>query len=233
MIIVKRCFGGFDPFTYLAANLYAAYWPDDPAWTNPGNGGAIVTARDGSGNGRDIVAGGDGATFTANALNGRAGFTFGGTNGRLRGSEAGWGNLAQPFTIIGVVLSLTTNDTGWSSDTSSAGKQMLYRYQALGNYQLFAGWSVSTANGLSATAHVARCVVNGASSELQVYNLASTVTGNAGAGTCAGFRLGYTYAGTSPLSGSLGFVGVYSAAVSSASAADLVAALGSWYGIAT
>lgn len=231
MIIVKKCFGGFDPFSYLTANLYAAWWPDDPAWTNPGNGGSITSARDGSGNGRNLVPGGDGATFTANALNGRGGYTFAGGTGRLRQSEANFGNLAQPYTVIAVSLGHTTNDTFWSSDTNSAGKQVLFRQQALGNYQLFAGAGITTSNGLASSAHVSRCIVNGASSEMEVYNLASLVTGNPSTGTLAGIRLGITYAATSPLTGSLGFVGVYSAAISNASAAELVAALGAWYGI--
>lgn len=224
--------GEFDPFGYLTANLYAAYWPDDPAWTNPGNGGSITSARDGSGNGRNLVPGGGGATFTANALNGRAGYTFAGGTGRLRGSEAGWGNLAQPFTVIAVTLGHTSNDTLWASDENTAGKQVLFRQQALNNYQLFAGSSLVTANGLSTGARVTRAVVNGASSSFECYGLA-TASGAAGPGTLAGLRLGITYAATSPLQGSLGFVGVYSAAIDQATAADLVAALGSWYGITT
>jgi len=89
--------GGFDPFS-LAWKV--AVWADDPDWTNPGNGNAVSSWRDGSGNGFNAVqaTGANQPIYRSSValLNNRAAVDFDGVNDLLTASTT----LSAPFSGI-------------------------------------------------------------------------------------------------------------------------------------
>lgn len=80
---------------------HAAFWADDPSWTNPGDGNTVGSWRDYSGNGRTASQGTGSQQplyrATTAALNGRPSVEFDGVDDRLLAS---WSSVGQPVSLV-------------------------------------------------------------------------------------------------------------------------------------
>lgn len=209
----------------------AAYWADDPSWSNPGDGNAVSSWRDGSGNGYAAAqASGPAQPLFRSAvtnLNGKAGVEFNGTSHAL---AIGTPVVTQSYSVIAVVDMLATAGTPIISDAYGAGRAALFINAGL-TWSAYAGASVlSTSYGPSTGGHAFRFLANNASSALNE-NMRNTA-GTLGASTgFTGITLGAYNGGASNWSNvRIGFWGCYQGDVTAhAGWPDLVSAIGHLY----
>lgn len=90
----------FDPLASI--DWHTAYWADDPLWTDPGDGNAVSSWRDGSGNSRDATqaTGANQPLFRSAVplLNNRGAIDFDGSNDILQ--SAAFTLVNDPITLI-------------------------------------------------------------------------------------------------------------------------------------
>jgi hypothetical protein len=217
--------GRFDPLK--AIPWHSVFWAGDPAWSNPGDGNAVTTWRDGSGNGRDL--GGSGATrplFRASvaALNNRPAVQGDGVDDLL---SVTFTSVPQPYSLV-VVASMAGGTfpaaVGGGAATNGSDMVLVYRSTS-GYFKMFAGSADVGPTSGDANPHAFRAHFNGASSALAV---GSSVTSGS-PGTRAIARLNvcgtpYTAANVKS-SGHVAFVGLVAGDVT---AASNWAALSAW-----
>lgn len=195
----------------------AAYWADDPLWTNPGNGGSVASLRDGSGNGYTLAATGTAQPTFRSAvtnLNGKAGIEFDGTSDALRLNTP---VLTQSYSVVLVAEVLATSGTPIFSDSYGAGRSALF-INAGATWSAFAGSSVLSGGAPSTGKHAFRMLANNASSAINVDG--SNTTGTLGTSTgFTGITLGAFNGGASNWANfRLGFWGVYQGDITAATA---------------
>lgn len=153
---------------------HAAFWADDPAWSNPGDGVGVGSWRDYSGNSRTATQAvvGQKPIYRASvaALNNRAAVQGDGDNDILVSVAIG---LTQPFTMVligSMVVTPTTGPfpAGMTLGNNISGTDLIAMYRTTsGNFALFAGADAATIAG-DDNVHGFRGLFNGASSALRV-----------------------------------------------------------------
>lgn len=224
----------FTPLT--AVSWKAAYWAEDPSWTNPGDGGAVASWRDGSGNSNTITEATNKPTFRSadSNMNGRASVEFDGTNDKLRGTFTS--DSAQPRSIVLIarIRSLGTStpvildtDTGSTKvcalfwDTTDSNKLSLYCGTAQAKYG-----SVST--GL----HAIRAYVSGSSSKINLNGTTTTSAAPTGTQAMSGLTLGTNRTSANFSAITVGFLGIYQGDVTTdVNWPNLVTSLRNLYGV--
>lgn len=219
-----------NPLTLLSWK--AAYWADDPSWSNPGNGNAVPSWRDGSGNGYDVASSGSARpTFRSSVtnLNGKAGVEFDGTSDYLLNASP---VVTQAYSLVAVVDMIAITGTPIISDAGGTGRAALFINAGL-TWSVYTGTSVlSTSYGPSTGAHGFRVLANNASSALNdnMRNTAGTLGSATG---FTGITLGAVTGGASNWGNvRIGFWGCYQGDITGNAAwPDLVSALAYLYGV--
>jgi hypothetical protein len=169
--------------SYVRGLSPAAWFMHQRGITVTGQG--VSQWDDQSGNGRHLLQGTDGARP---ALQADRSILFNGTDELLNAVF----NLAQPLTVYTLLkqVTWTGNDFIWGQNSIG-----LVQVTASPQIQLSAGAALANSSDLAVDTYgVVCCVVNGASSVLQVNNN-TAITGNAGAATISNFGLGASSAG--------------------------------------
>lgn len=217
----------FNPITQVSA-LHAA-WAEDPSWTNPGDGNAVSSWRDGGSNGTDFTNTGSARPLfrsSTAALNSKPTIQFDGTDDYLRGSNPA---QAQPYKIIVV----------WQYVSVTSGRIVGTAGGAGGINTQGAAWRINAGVSLSGgtpntSPHVMRATFDGASSQFWLDGT-SVMSGNAGTNQIVTPQLTLGASGDATPStfgtGHMAFVGVYTGATSDVALAALAADLKTHYGI--
>lgn len=213
---LRRTGSGFNPLTAIAWE--AAGWASDPAWTNPGNGNAVSSWR----NGGSRAGAGDFAQATGNrqplfrssvaGLNGQPALDFDGVNDYIQTANFSSAlTTAATMVVIGKRNGATNIANGRLADTSEAATYttLIANQISTGRIGAYAsGYFSGTGPTQDTAAHLFRLYVNGASSVLAVDT--TTVSGTLSTSNCA-------YLGTggrkslddANLDSSIAFVGLY------------------------
>lgn len=207
----------WNPLTAVAWK--AAYWADDPNWSNPGAGNAVSSWSDGTGNGFTMLQG-TGAKQPlfrtgVTALGGKSAVEFDGVNDFMQATTP---VMTQPYSIVAAleVISLGSGDIVLS-DSVGTGRGLFYWRNATGKWTAYTGtgFLISTPS-ITTGAHVARFGANNTSSTIVVDGVATT--GSVGNSTgYTGITLGAINTGTALWSNiRLGFWGVYNGDITAA-----------------
>ncbi len=203
------------PFDILTSiPWHAAYWAEDPGWSNPGDGNTVTTWDDATTNGRDLTQGTAGSrpTYRSSSatLNNKPALEF--VSDFFTATSAAWGTLTQPVSIV-VVGFWTAPDASNDAIVGANSGTFLLRKSATSSIQIFAAGGVTgvTVNG---NGHLYGGVYNGASSNI-IYD-GTLTSGNVGAGSLAGVTLsGATGAAASSHTFTMAFAGFYSGIITS------------------
>lgn len=182
-----QVWSAFDVLADIA--WHSAFWLEDPDWTAPSDGGAVVSLRNAGTEAKDATTGGT-ITYDADGIGGRPAVQGDGTSGYLA-TTAFDAALTQPFTICGVLtLTASSNAYAWGglnltnrADFARAQITTNDRWLAVGGSILNAG--VGTGD---AAPHFFEVYYNGASSQIRVDGTVMN-TGNAGTHTLTGLTL--------------------------------------------
>lgn len=203
-------------------------WASDPAWANPGDGGAVASWRNGGsvgGNPTQAVAAAK-PTFRASvaALNGRAAVEFDGGDGL----DVDVADIAQPFKVVAVIkaggLGVARGFLGLVASGERCGVTSTDLWIANASAALTGG-AVNT-NG-----HVYRATYNSPTNSQLVLDETVLATGDAGPNGLQRFQPGTNGAGTAQWLGHIAFIGVYAGTVADASLTTVARGLGRFYGI--
>lgn len=234
MVYVKRPPVTFDPMTQmppaslppynpLSITWAAAYWAEDPSWTNPGNGNAVSSWRDGSGNSRDATqaTGANQPLYRSSdsGLNSMPTVDFDGTNDYL--ATAGF-TIAQPATRVIVVRMksvvasrhfFSTNGAGQRNDMNSDSGPI--------TWVMYAGTQLISATVCTTVGAFLIAEYNGVSSSLSL-NGSSIASGDAGGQSSGDISLG-TFNGGAGTSCHIAFAALKSGLLTAQNKADLLA----------
>lgn len=225
--------GSFNPFAAAYPTVLDGWWASDPAWTNPGDGGAVASVRNQSGRG-DPAQGTGGArpTFRAStsAFNNRPTIQFDGGDWLSIDTPDG----SQVWSEIIVANTTDSTNTGGGNGQTAVGTGavgFIWRRAASAEYAMNAGSTLSGGTTNQAC-HIAVAVYNGASSKFGIDRVTPNVTGNAGSNGHTLWVLGARdAAGSGPLLGHQAAALRYSGDVTAAGGyAALLAGLAAFYG---
>lgn len=217
----------FNPLTYLS--WHSAYWAEDPDWTNPGDGNAVSSWRDGSGNGR-TVSQGTGTRqpiYRATGIGSQPGVQFDGTDDWLASSSSFTATTGDLTKVM--VLKPTATNSGrhfWSRGASGGRADGFVWGTAWGAYSpatgIFSGGTVNTNAHLVIItfATAAEIVVDG-----------TQVATDSGSASLSGHTLASEPGGGSPWAGYIAFAGLYNGTLTSGQKADLLAWAQDHYGV--
>ena len=190
------------------------FWAEDPSWTNPGNGNAMVTWRDNGSHGADVTAaaigGGNKPIYVDSGLAGRPSIRFTGTAGGVGGnlSEA-TGTTGNTRTKVLVFNSDRTTGQTFAPLDSRA----YYSYLAIqsGNWFSYsAGGTVSMSDGAADTGNHLMVQRWDAGNHEMFIDGASVATNGGGATTArAGITIGSSYNDLNCADGDIPYVAVY------------------------
>jgi len=202
---------------------HAAWWADDPAWANPGDGNAVGSWRDFSGNGRDVsqATAANKPTFHSStaALNGKASIEFDGVNDRMV-TGASW-SVAQPFSyvLLARFVSVGSGQRGVLDGPSSSYPAALFTDTSTGTLNLYAGGGAYWKGpAIAAGAHAVRSTMNGGSSAVFVdaSGPGSIVGGGPGSAGSGGLTLGSVRDGSGYSNVAVAFAAVFAGNVTTA-----------------
>lgn len=205
-----------------AISWHAAFWADDPDWSDPGDGIAVSSWRDLSGNGRTLSqgTGSNQPLYRASVvgLNGRSGVEFDGSNDRM--VTAAWSSLSQPFSyvLIATWSSLGSGQRG-AMDGPSGSPAALFTDATAGRINLYSGgggyWQGPT---ISTGKHAVRAKFQSSSSAINVDGSGPGSNVPAGPGTTGntGLTLGSLRDGSGASAMTAAFAGVYAGDVTAA-----------------
>ncbi len=197
----------FDPLSSIT--WHSAYWAEDPDWTNPGDGNAVTSWRDGSGNGRTLTPPGTGPIYTASTsgMNNRPALTYSSAVNR-RLTSASFTTLAQTFSLVQICR---YNSTGAhrTFDNSGIGTgRVIAATSGGGAYLVFNGSVITPAPPAPGTARELDVFkFAGASSWVEANGTRSS-TFNPGTAGLGGIGIGSDGA-SAHFTGDIAFVGVY------------------------
>ena len=203
----------YNPLT--AITWAAAFWADDPSWSNPGNGNAVSSWRDGTGGTNHAVQ----ATGTkqplfrssVTALNNRGGVEFDGVNDIL---VAPISSIAQPYSMVVISQFVANTDNTYVMTTAASGASPGIRQVNSSGFVfgLYAGTAYNSTAAADTNGFLVTGYFNGASSVVTKDGTAAA-SGAAGA-TATGTTLNLAaFGSTSPTAFSnqrLAFVGLIS-----------------------
>lgn len=217
------------PFSPLDIAWHTAFWAEDPAWTNPGDGVAVAQWNDASGNARHATQ----ATGLNQPVYRASEATF---NNRpvVQGDAsdfmktAAFTALTQPNTLVVIGSTSATSGNRFFCDGITSTDRHLFFRSSGGSFNANAG--ASLANGTANTsAHLFVAEFNGASTNFD--RDGTRVTGNAGTHSVTGLTLFADNAGSNQLTGFLAFVGLHNGTLTAGELADLEAWAASHYGL--
>jgi len=178
----------FDPFSL---GWEAAHWASDPMWSNPGDGNAVSSWRDGAGHGHTLTQSTpEYQPLYRNAvasLGGKPGVDFDGTNDYLKSDAF---SFAQPMSIVMIVSGWVAGGGNRYLFGSGPPPSVFMRGESSSALNVFAGTILGASLSLDSGGHVYRGFFNGASSVAA--KDAATVSGEAGPDgiPSAGFAIG-------------------------------------------
>lgn len=227
--------GAFDP---TIITWQAAWWADDPLWSNPGDGNLVSTWRDLSGNLRSLDQGTAGQRpiyrSSVSGLNNRGGIEFDGSDDYLQSTT--W-SVTQPLTIIAVGYQTSTADgNGWFTLREIInGIFLIGRAGASNVWRLNAGSSIDSVGAPDTSKHLLRGYCNTTASVLAL-DETTIASGNIGtnAGTFYAVAAAQTASATptNPTPGTFGFFGVYGGDITADGQwSTFKSQLGTYYGI--
>lgn len=205
-------------------------WADDPAWSNPGDGNAVTTWRNGGSVGGNPTQGTASLRpiFRASEarLNNRAAVDFDGTDDVLSFNVT---DRTQPLSLVCVcVADVATGNRQMFGNNASSVHPVLY--QVNGKWAYYAD-TPQEASAADTDAHVHIGYFNGASSK-RLVDGATISTANPGSNTFQELNIGNSGTGSRAWDGPIAFAAVYAGDVTAhASYAALVAALTTDYGL--
>lgn len=223
--------GGFDPLSDIS--WHSAFWADDPAWTNPGDGNAVTTARDGSGNGRDWTqaTAAKKPTFRATdaSFNNRAVIEFDGTDDTML--QSAYTGIATG-TVMVVGRLRTVAEVGIFNGLTASTRWALGVILPDSDWNLHQGIPSPGVSG--GTPNTSAHLFQGTFSATDQLFVDGTSIGTASAGTesLTGMALASFVGGASGFSQlDLAFVGISSSVLSAPQVAAFEAWAGSYYGL--
>lgn len=184
----------------------AAFWADDPEWTNPGDGNPVSSWRDGGSEGKPATQGTGSMQPTYNAsvpaFNGKATISGDGVDDFLQ--TANWsGVLAQPFSVFCVGNFSGTGMDMW--DGNDATNSAYFRARSL-NYRIHAG-TIAQGGTPDTDPHYFLANYVGASSGLLIDG-ATIISADAGSNGIDGLSILANQGGGMPNGGHIAFIGV-------------------------
>lgn len=194
----------------------AAYWADDPSWTNPGNGNVVASWRDGGTSGAYTLTQSTGAnkpTFRTGVtnLNGKSAIEFDGTASYLNNTSP---VITQPFTVVAVLdlTSLTGDRT--MSDAIGAGRAAVYKQTTNNKWTLYTGGAgfLAAASATTTGLHGIRAFANAAdlgTSALATDAVTATTSSALSSTGFTGIRVGASSTAAAFGAMRLGFWGLY------------------------
>lgn len=198
-------------FNPLSIAWHAAFWAEDPVWSNPGDGNTVSQWDDASGNSRHAnqATAGKRPIYRASvaALGARPAVEFDTTDDFL--ATAAWTALVQANTIMAVGIFPGNVNTVGIDGITSTNRHFFGTETGTAKIRIFAGTSlVSSVDGDNA-GHYFRARYNGATSTLHRdgTQVASGTTGTS-PHTLTGITLGSAFDGVRPMGIKLAFLGV-------------------------
>ncbi len=178
----------------LSIDWHAAFWAEDPNWTDPGDGNAVSQWDDGSGNGRHATQG----TGTKQpiyrasvaALNNKPAVEFDGSDDALQTS--GFGTLSQPNDVVIVALwrGGGTGTLGLSDGIVSGSRHFVFVDDVGDNFSINSG---STIEGSQADTDGHLLIATFDTTDVLELDGVTDVSGDAGAQSLTGVTLGARY----------------------------------------
>lgn len=212
------------------AGWHTAFWASDPDWSNPGNGNAVSTWRDGSGGGHDASQ----ATSSKRpiyrsssaGMNNRPVVEFDGVDDFLQ--TASFTGLAQAneIIVIGRFRSLDAT-TRMICDGIASGNR--HRATATSSvWGIYAGIAL-TGGTPDTSGHLIRPVFSG--TDTLDIDATNVISGNAGTNTITGVTLGSAFDGASGFAPvDIAFYGLFDAGLGADIRASMLAFSRAYYG---
>ncbi len=222
--------GGAAAHAFVPTDLaaMAAWYRADVGVTQ--SGGLVSLWADQSGNGRDLTAaGGARPGYAASGIGGLPSLSFDGLAQYI--AIGGFGTVAIPFTVYAVAVSTAQDAVRVIFDGAVGSTHRPILYHDATSLDLYNGSNISVAG--SATSARAWCgVFNGASSALYVDNSQTAiVSGNAGSDGLDSIEIGGSVGMSNLWKGQIAEVILYVAAHNAATRLQVIAYLGTRYGI--
>jgi hypothetical protein len=203
----------FDPLGDIT--WFDAWWAEDPAWTNPGDGNNIpATGLNGNGSdATDFVIDTVTTTVTyasSGTINNRPAIRFsGGSSNNLYFPTATFGStLTEPWSVVTIAKQDSTS-TLYLCDGTSAAQRSILSDNGSGNWRFFAGGNVVSSASTDTNAHLfVGHSSNSGASFIEVDGTQSTATVAASAPT--GVHVGVSNTSTAGYDGDIVFQGWYS-----------------------
>lgn len=214
----------------------AAYWADDPSWTNPGDGGAVASWRDGSGNGNTISEATNKPIFRAADanMNGRGSVEFNGTSHKLRGTFGATSAQPRSIVLVARIRSLgSSTPTILDTDTGSTAICALFWDTGNSNkLSLYCGTAQAKYAAITANLHGIRAYVSGSASSTNVDGTTTTSATNPGTQNMSGLTLGANRLSGAFTAITVGFLGIYQGNITDdLNWPKLVVCLRNYYGV--
>jgi hypothetical protein len=184
--------GAFSPLNY--GSPVHAFWAEDPAWSDPGDGNAVSSWRnDGSdGTAATQASGTLQPIFRSAGVNGKPSIEFDGANDYLLAPATSTGSVSQPGTVVLVTDANRPNSSTelWVDGQSSR----WFMYVSAGNALRFGG-PTDVPTTLTGTTELNNrrifvAVYNGTSSTMRSNGVAIGTTYSAGTGAMDGVVIG-------------------------------------------
>lgn len=223
--------GGFDPLADITWK--AAFWADDPSWTNPGDGNPVTSWRDAGTEGVDPTQATASIkpTFRSStaSLNNRATVEFDAGDNLV---STNWGSSITGISGIFIVFDLDATGTVQLFDGNDSGNRR-GMYLDGGSWRLFCG-TVQAGGTNDTNAHYADMKVGTTTSNLDDLNIdgASVISGvNSGTNNMDGIVIGSNYTGGGKIDGHIAFLGIKDGDWAGSELSDLRTWAASYYGI--
>lgn len=225
--VVASGVSGSAPFSPLSVTWHSAFWAEDPAWSNPGNGNAVSSWNDASGNGRHATqaTAGNRPTFRSSTavLNSKPTVQFDGVNDWL--SQATFTALSEPGEIV-IVGALTSTATayGYFVDGTGAGggpRWTVGKSGAVATWELFQGAIIDTGATDLLGHYFDAQFASGANDKL-IVDGTTVISGDAGSRQCDSLTIGAALSGGSSfMPCHIAFIGLKGSALTTQERTDL------------
>lgn len=225
--------GSFDPLADVG--WHHAHWTEDPDWTQPADGGDVLSWRDGTGGGLDLTnPGSEPLTvpyFDADGgPNSKPAICMDPSDGISDGLQTTYGSaVAQPCSYVAVGLERVVSDGGYLyTDGGNSPRTQIYTGY---KFRLNAGSNADLGPAPNTSPHLIVSMFNGSSTVLEIDGT-TYGPGNAGTGTASGAVIGSSSAYGNGSNMNYSFFGFYSGDVRlDPGWADFEAWVASHYGI--
>lgn len=225
---VSSTVAGFDPLTI---GWHSAYWAEDPAWANPGDGNQVTSWADASGHSRTVTQGTgiNRPLYRASvaALNGKPAVDFDGVNDYLASPSAFTATTGDLTKVIVLQMRSTAANQHFFSwgGTGSRTDFFIYADGSWGLYSL--GTAVFNGGTPNTSAHL---LIGTFATAAKLEIDGATIATGSGTSSLSTHTLGAYAGGSNNANCHIAFAGLYNGVLTAGEKADLLAWSQSHYG---